>query len=134
MNKRMYINPRPLLAIELAGGRSLGNCYSATTYRITSTRKLNMGQLVILRSVGLIGYGQEHSFTFVCADGSRSPGPIHDGGMPTGVDVIQCSEIDERTGSVVRCPSINPYSGIEDQPHEEPFYVYECEDRVDSGD
>lgn len=132
LNKRIYRNPRPLLTVEIAGGVALGNCYYGTTYRITSLRPLNLEQLAALRRTGMIGYGQEHDFWYVGADGQRTRAEGVTS-APSGVDVVQCSEVDP-SGEVVRCPSINPYTGVEDKPTSASFYVYECVDKVDSSD
>lgn len=135
-----YRNVRPNLAIELVSSRSLGRCYNAAVYRITSARPLDSTAFRSLREAGFIGYGQEFTILHRKADGSVQPVPdrldwrsVRDV-EPTGFDNVPCVDIDDRTGEVVRNPSVNSYSGRERSPARVPYYVYECEDRIDSSD
>jgi hypothetical protein len=137
---RVYLSDRPLLTVDTKGGKQLGNCYYATYYEVTSTRPLDREQLQALRDSGFLGSGQEFYIR-----GLKNP----EGGLdmtipekadwkykptPTGCDTVPCSEVDDATGKVLKCPSINPYSGKEDGPTQIPYYVYEIESRVDSSD
>lgn len=137
-NPRVYRNSRPLLEIQHAGEAMLGNCYSSTRYRITSLRPLSKENLEALRSVGVLGYGQEFFSYQQTVDGKLAPVPetldwkTRKEIAPSGFDTVQCSEVDAVTNEILRTPSINPYSGEEDPPMERPFYVYLCEDRIDS--
>lgn len=112
-----YRNNRPTLAIEVTGTRNLGRCFNATTYRITTTFKLNKERLKALRTAGFLGYGQEFYFKGV-NDGSEEP---------AGFDTVKCLEEDGK-------PAINEYTKQPYNDTQAPFYVYECEDRCDSGD
>lgn len=145
-NKRVYLNSRPRLTIENGGGAKLGNCYYSHVYRITSLIPLGMKEISALRNAGFLGYGQTyqtfhlHSFDGRKAERSDVPATTdayafygREQPKPYGVDIIQCSEVDGM-GNVIRVPSVNPYSGEEDQPHPAPYYVYECTDYVDSSD
>lgn len=133
MNKFMYLNPRPLLVIESAGGGNLGRCYSAMSYKVTSKRKLSLAEITNLRESGFLGYGQEFYVNHVNHEGRH----VRISGLaeiePSGEDVIECSEVDH-TGKVVACPATNPYSGQVYTPNKEPYYIYHCESRVDSSD
>lgn len=136
---RVYRGSRARLTIENAGGRNLGRCYNASYYKVTSQDRLDMERLCKLREAGFLGYGQEFEAHFINEEGKKvaveakvdwqSP-KIE----PTGVDVVQCSEVDEDTNEVIKCPSINPYTGKEDVPTELQYYIYHCESRVDSSD
>lgn len=114
-------NPRPLLHVEQG---------SSGCYAITSTRELSLLDLAALRGIGLIGYGQEHSFLHVTKDGKRLP--VTANAEPTGIDMVACIEFDRATGKTVRANAINPYTGEPYPPHEGPYWTYECHDRVDS--
>jgi len=135
---RVYKHSRPSLVVECTGGRNLGNCYNASYYRITSLQALGRDQIMALREAGFLGYGQEFSFTYKNADGSRGAVPDKVDWKikvePTASDTVQCVEVDDRTGEVLRTPSINPYTGEPDGTTEISYFVYECESRVDSGD
>lgn len=137
---RVYRNPRPSLTVESTGGSRLGNCYSATYFRVTSLHALSMKNLRALREAGFLGYGQEFSARQITIENSRAPVPAEldwrssKDVSPSGHDDVPCVEVDDRTGEVLRNPSINPYSGREDQPTKISYFVYECEDRCDSGD
>lgn len=133
------MSPRPVLAIEAAGGASLGNCYSSMTYRITSQHPLPADKIAALRDLGLLGYGQEYCARYQHADGLVALPTVDKYGAmqahvaPSGVDVVQGREFDE-SGRFVRSPGINPYSHKEYEPVEMPYYVYAVERRVDSSD
>jgi hypothetical protein len=45
--------------ITVTGGRSLGHCYSSTTYLVESPRRLTNGDWGVLRAARRLGYGQE---------------------------------------------------------------------------
>lgn len=137
---RIYNNPRPCLVVERVGGGKLGNCYHSMKYKVTSTRAMSMEDMCDLRKAGFLGYGQEFYAKYVKADGTKDAVPqtldwkTTKDVVATGHDLIECSEVDDRTGEVLRTPSINPYSGKEDEPREVSYFVYECESRVDSSD
>lgn len=138
---RMYPNDRPDLVIEKTGGAKLGSSYYSTLYRVVSTRVLTAGQIANLRSAGLLGSGQEFSCVQIL-EGGKKIGLLPEGAShierfsapPSGHDEVQCKEINDHTGEVIRSPSINPYTGKPDRSIKIPFYVYECEDRSDSSD
>lgn len=110
-------NVRPSLVIESTGGASLGRCYAAMYYKITSTRKLNSEMIKHLWDAGFLGYGQEFMIKSKC-DGTE---------QPEGVDVVESLNED---GS----PQINPYSHKPYPPSKNPYYCYNTEARVDSSD
>lgn len=138
MGKRVVRGDRPDLVVESRGGKQLGNCYYASYHRVTSLDPLSGEKLVLLRKAGFLGYGQEFRYEYVNSGGGRSPVPDKIDYTykvePTGHDVVPSVEVDEFTDEVIRSPSINPYSGKEDPPSKVPYYVYECESRVDSSD
>lgn len=45
--------------ITCTGGRSLGRCYSASTYLVESPRELSPADWNLLRASKKLGYGQE---------------------------------------------------------------------------
>jgi len=116
--RHIYRQTRPQLTIELTGGRSLGRCYSETTYRVTSTRKIPRDRLLVLNGEGFLGFGQEFGINSPC-DGEEKP---------AGHDTLPC--VNEDTGE----PGVNPYSGMSYPDIQSPYYVYECYSRCDSGD
>lgn len=120
----VYLNPRPTLVIEHVGGGQLGNCYSGSTWRVTSTTKLTAAKLVALNAAGVLGIGQEF-YVRSQADGKEAA---------AGEDEVPCVTVDRRTGKPTGEPPINPYSGNLYGSHKYPFYVYECESRCDSSD
>ena len=122
-NRFTYPNNRPHLTIELTGGASLGRCYSASYWRVTSRFRRTREALVGLEKLGMIGGGQEFTIKSRC-DGHEPP---------AGFDEIVCVELDE-AGNALPGPAINPYSGEPYGPVKQEFYVYECESRVDSSD
>ena len=114
----VFKNSRPHFVIECEGGKSLGNCYSATYFKITSTRKLSQKELDNLWRAGFLGYGQEFSVKSKC-DGSEEP---------AGHDRVVW--IEEDTGE----RAVNPYTQNLYDDHLYPYYVYKTEARCDSGD
>lgn len=124
MKQYVYRNVRPQLVIESKGGRSLGHCYTASSYRITSLSKLTAEKIQGLFNLGFIGYGQEFNVLSKC-DGTEEP---------AGIDQVPCTVVDERTGEVLNEPPTNPYSGKLYAPSATPYYVYDTESRCDSGD
>lgn len=117
MGRIVWRNTRPTLAIEVIGGAQLGNCYHATTYRITSRRPLTLDHIEALRKAGFLGYGQE----FIRKT------PLEALTTPVGYDEIVAT--DSETGE--RVPEIR---GRPTNVHREPYYACEIEDRVDSSD
>lgn len=150
----VYRNPRPLLTIESKGGASLGNCYSASYYEVTSQHPLSMEDLRRLRESGFLGYGQEFSCVQVIEKDTRVRVPerfnvgkyvvgYKEGDdkfpkssevTPSGKDRVPCTMMDRHTRAVIEGEAINPYSGLPYQPTEMSYYVYACESRVDSSD
>lgn len=137
----VYRNPRPNLTIEPAGGASLGRCYSATYFRVTSLHPLSMKNLGALREAGFLGYGQEFSARQVIDEkGSRCQVPneldwrTSKDVQATGVEDVPCVEVDDHTGKPTGNPPVNPYSGELYKPSSTPYFTYECEDRCDSSD
>lgn len=116
-----YPAKRPNLVVELIASKSLGRCYSSSTFRVTSRRPLRTDHLEGLFKLGFLGVGQEFSFQ----------GPIVEAGyknsVPTGYDDIQAVNED---GSI----AINKYTNQPYTPIKDPYYVYTCETRVDSSD
>lgn len=144
-SRGLYLNKRPSLVIEHAGGGNLGNCYNSMSYKITSLHPMTQKELFLLRDAGFLGYGQEFYCYFEKADGSKVGVPSEKdwlpqqyktgkGPEPTGIDIVPCVEVDDRTGKVLNIKYINTYSGKEVQPTEIGYYVYHCESRVDSSD
>jgi hypothetical protein len=119
-----YLNPRPHLVIDSTGGGSLGNCYSASLWRVTSTKRLSTDALKALNKAGVLGFGQEF-YVRSQADGKETA---------AGEDEVPCVTVDRRTGKPTGEPAINPYNGKPYGSTKCPFYVYECESRCDSGD
>ena len=120
MGRAVYKRGRPDITVECTGGKNLGNCYNATFYKVTSVKQLSKEQIEGLRDLGLLGSGQEFFIRSKC-DGVEEP---------AGFDTIPC--VDEETGE----QAYNPYS--EDRApypaQEEPYYEYDIERRIDSGD
>jgi len=132
MNHVIYKNPRPTLTIEHSGSRSLGRCYSETTYRVTSTSALSPETIAVFQKARLVGIGQESLSFQVLADGSKvAIGKQHE---PTGYDVVEGTEVDEHTGKPTGRPAVNPYTGKPYGSHSYSYYVYDCVTRCDSGD
>lgn len=119
-----WIPVRPVLVVERTGGAKLGNCYHATYFRVTSADRLTRAKLDALRAAGVLGYGQGFHVKGQC-DGKEAP---------AGVDTVPCSAVDRHTRAVISSNAINPYSGKPYGTHDYPYFVYECEDRCDSGD
>ncbi len=117
-----FRNPRPRLVVENVGGSSLGNCYSASLQRITSTLRMSRAQLEALRTAGVIHGGQEFYIRSTC-DGKESA---------AGEDTVPCVTVVD--GKVTGEPAINPYSGEPYGPIQCGYFVYEIETRCDSGD
>jgi hypothetical protein len=149
----VYRNSRPSLVITSEGGASLGNCYSASYFEVTSTRPLDMEDLHRLRDCGFLGYGQEFSaYQVIGEERVRVPGRFNPGRYvvgykegddknpeakdvkPSGKDVVPCVMVDRYTRKVIEGQAINPYSGKPYEPIEASYYVYRCESRVDSSD
>lgn len=130
MNDRIYKNVRPTLVIESVYGRQLGNCYASHTYKVVTLCKLHHTDFTHLREAGFLGYGQHFKAHQILKDGSLTTKFSE---QPSGFDIVQCSEVD-LYGNVVRCPSINPYTGQPDVPIQVPYYVYTVVDFVDSSD
>jgi hypothetical protein len=137
---RIYKHDHPQLSIASAGGRNLGRCYNEHYYRIMSLSPLSGKRIRALREAGFLGYGQGFGFSQRKADGTKCAVPddldwrTQKDVEPTGHHEVPCSEVDDRTGEVIRVPSINPYSGQEDKPTQIAYYVYDCVDTIDSGD
>ena len=119
-----YPKPIPDLTIETAGGGSLGNCYSSTSWRVTSLHRLSVATLKALNAAGVLGFGQEF-YVRSQADGKEAP---------AGEKESACVAVDRHTGKPTGEPAINSIGGQPYGAHRYPFYVYECESRCDSGD
>lgn len=137
-SSRIYVNPRPILTINVSGTKNLGRCYNSTTYKITSLRPLDYAAIKSLRNAGFLGYGQTYSCYYLSNEGKKveilDPVDHKIRLEPTGFDTIECSEVDNVSNKVIRVPSINPYSGKPDLPIQSPYYIYVCEDVIDSSD
>jgi hypothetical protein len=124
VKQHVYLTVRPDLVIDGTGGASLGNCYGASYFRITSRRRLSQEQIKALFALGLLGSGQEFYVRSQC-DGKEEAG---------AVDEVGCTKLDE-TGKPTGEPPINPYNG---QPRtgtvRYEYFVYDTETRCDSGD
>jgi len=123
MNKFTYPNPRPKLVIEYTGGGMISNCYDYSTWKITSTNRLNKETILAMNKLGLVGFGQEFFIRSQCDD--KEPW--------AGLDVVECVETTQQ-GVVVPGVPINPYSGKPYAPCQMPYFEYMCEARCDSGD
>lgn len=140
MSNRDYVyrNPRPVIAVESTGGASLGNCYSVSFFKVTSTQALSMQKLQHLFLVGVLGVGQTFSARRVTAAGTlervQEVLGWQDKVEPTGHDAVECTAVDRNTQKAVNEPATNPYTGKPYAPIQAPYYVYECETRCDSGD
>ena len=150
----VYRNARPLLTIESKGGASLGNCYSASYYEVTSLHPLSMEDLHRLRESGFLGYGQEFRCVQIIDKDTRVAVPARfnvgkyvvgyrEGDdklpkssdvTPSGKDSVPCTMMDRHSRAVIEGQAINPYSGLPYQPTEMAYYTYACESRVDSSD
>lgn len=136
--ERKYINPRPTLTIEFVGEKYISRCYSSRAWRVTSRSPLSSKEIMMLRTAGFLGSGQEFTYHQLTSLGTKSNLPSEIQWPlkvePTGSDRVECSEVDEATGKIIRSPSYNPYTGRLDEAVDMPYYVYVCEDRVDSSD
>ena len=150
----VYRNPRPLLTIESKGGASLGNCYSASYYEVTSLHPLSMEDLHRLRESGFLGYGQEFRCVQIIDKDTRVAVPARfnvgkyvsgykpedeqypkrDSVKPSGQDDVPCQMYDRYTRQHIPGEAINPYSGKPYGSTKSSYYVYACESRVDSSD
>lgn len=119
----VYRNNRPTLTVEHTGNSSLGRCYSESRYKVTSRRRLSRASLNALFSAGFLGVGQEFGVRSPC-DGSE---------VAAGHDFVPCVIVDSDGIPTDESP-INPYSGEPYAPVSDPYYVYECYSRCDSGD
>lgn len=139
MNKYIYKNNRPQLTVSNSGGGQLGNCYSSSTYMVTSLHALSESDLRSLRDIGCMVYGQEFYVKQVDEAGKLLPVSVsldwhgRSKVAPSGHDVVECVEVNYK-GEVIACPGINPYSKEPYKPMRIPYYVYQCESRVDSSD
>jgi len=138
---RIFKHDHPQLLIVNQGGASLGRNFSQHYVRVTSLQPLSGKQLRTLREAGFLGYGQGFSFRQVMPDGTKVAvpddlRPVTGHKLPheSGHHVVQCSEVDDKTGEVIRCPSINPYSEVEDKPLLLSYFEYEITNTIDSGD
>lgn len=116
-------NPRPRLVVESRGGSALRNCYSASYQRITSTQRMSKAQIEALRTAGVLSCGQEFYIRSQC-DGAEAP---------AGMDEVPCSVVVDGVVDVNKI-AINEYSGKPYAPIKQPYFVYDTESRVDSGD
>ena len=134
----VYRRVRPILTVEDTGGSQLGNCYHACYYKVTSLFSICKKTLWQLKDAHFISDGQEFYCKFVKANGDRVPVPEDMDWRqkiePTGIDIVLCLEIDEKTGDVLNTNPINKYTGKPYGTTEIGYYVYEVETRVDSGD
>lgn len=137
---RVYKHDHPQLSIVSAGGRNLGRCYNEHYYRITSLTPLSAKHIRALRDAGFLGYGQGFSFVQRTDKAAARAVPAEldwrtsKDVEPSGHHEVPCSEVDDSTGQVLKCPSTNPYSGQEDKPTKIAYYIYDCVDTIDSGD
>lgn len=121
-NGIFYENKRPRLTIEITDSGTLGRCYYYTKYKITSVLKLSRESLEKLREAGFIGCGQGFQIDSIC-DGTESP---------AGEDELE--PVEYRDGKRVNEEPINKYTGKPYEKFISPYYEYNCESRVDSGD
>lgn len=132
MNQIIFENPRPTLTIEHSGSRSLGRCYSETTYKVTATSPLSPETISAFQAAGLLGIGQEFRSRQVLADGGTVA--VNEQQEPSGTDAVHGIEVDEFTGKPTGNAAVNPYTGKQYAPHNFFHYVYECVTRCDSSD
>lgn len=112
--------PTPDLLLECTGSRAAGRCYTITTYKVTSTKRLPRSVFDGLREAGLLGYGQGFSVS----------SPVEEPQLlvPVALDVSD-REVARGYDKVT-----NPYSGA---PYNETYrtvYVYTITSECDSGD
>lgn len=130
---QVYRSDRPELLVERGGGARLGNCYNATYFKVTSRRALSLADLQALQTIGVLDAGQEFYGRQVTADDDRvTVPPVLDWRtrstvVASGFDTVPCVEVDAETGKVIRI--LEAF-----KPSRSPFFVYECECRVDSSD
>lgn len=123
MNKSCYfINPRPLIAIERAGGKQLGRCYYMGTYKITSLSRLTSSAITKLWEAGLLGAGQTWQIASKC-NGSEEP---------AGFDLVEGTMMDD-AGNKLNEPPTN-WFGEPVKPSKYPYYEYITNYYCDSGD
>lgn len=135
MDRIIFKNLRAALTIEHSSSRSLGRCYSETTYKVVATSPLSFETLAAFQAVGLVGIGQEFSAYQVLPGGDRIPVGERQSQNPSGTDVVEPQRVDEFTGKPIGDgPVMNPYSGKPYAPLTYYNYVYECVTRCDSGD
>lgn len=103
---------RPSCEIRMTGGRQLGRCYYATFYRITSDTRLTTRAIEKIRESGLLGFGQEFYCNYVQSDSTT----------------IDYRKVDAKTMGPTFVESSQA------SPLQKSYFVYECEDRVDSSD
>mgnify|MGYP003351938383 CR=1 FL=1 len=116
---RLYKHSHPELSIVVRAGRRLGNCYNEFSYRVTSLRRLSPKEILALRQAGFLGWGQQFTVTQLMPDGTSRHYPMIESdsstkskNVPSGYYEVQCSDVDEITNEIVKCPSINPYTEI----------------------
>lgn len=128
----VFANPRPVLTVETTGGRSLGRCYSETTFRVTTLQPLARRDMEALGSIGVLGVGQELSFSFQTASGAAEPLPESTDwpfvGVPTGYDTLRGAEADDVTYHPTGRALENPPTA------QRGYYVYNVVRRCDSSD
>lgn len=136
MQRQAFINPRPYLLVESLRSAGLGNCYSSSTRRVTSTMPLDLASLQAIRGAGALVMGQE----FYChqiVDGKRVGVPAkitwQDKVEPSGLDEVPCSVLDIYGRPIPGEVAVN-YRSEPIPPTKLPYYTYECESRVDSSD
>lgn len=120
MTDILFKAPTPDLVLECTGTAQKGRCYTVTTYRVTSAKKLPWSVFDGLRTAGLLGFGQG----FSVSEGKEEQQMLE----PVTVD--HTGKELARGYDVV----INPYSR---QPYKTTYrtvYVYTITSECDSGD
>lgn len=93
-------------------------CCSINGYRIRSNSQVGKDGLMALFNVGLLGSGQEFRIHSQC-DGKEKP---------AGHYVAPC--VDDKTGMIAK----NPYTGVDYESHQIPYYEYFTSTLCDSSD
>lgn len=134
-------NHRPSLLVEHGTSAQLGSCYSSSTYIVTATNPLDAEQIAALRTVGILGYGQEFYIRGQQIDGQIVPvakkldWQERSKVKPSGVDAIAPKVRCRSTGKWLNEKPVNAYTGLPvTSTVDAPYFVYVVESRVDSSD
>lgn len=110
-----YVDSNPTLQITFEGSSKLGYRYNIYKYKISSKIELTDNQIRVLRSIGLLGYGQE----FYLREKTVKE---YDVPCVVVLDGINHPDIE----------ATNPWTGKPYPSQKHKLYEYIVEDRVDS--